>query len=161
VKNGTDTTQVEWFFMLVGIAFSILLLSALLQVAVWVANKLIGSGHGERGNGVIPAPGVREAMLISLTAMAIQFVLNVLVAFLLGMTSKDATKQLQEEPSVGLTYGVLTLLTGFVAWCLILTHTLPTSFNRAAFVALMLHLIVVLLVAVLVVPIVAVSVLAS
>lgn len=154
MKNGADTAQVVWYFTLVGIAFSILIMSALLQASVWLVNKLIRPGHGERGRGAIPAPGVRRAMLISLIAMVVQFVLNVLAAFLLDIKTKGAEKQLQEDPSIGLTYGVLTLLTGFVAWCVILTHTLPTSFNRAAFVTLIFHLIIILIVAVLVVPIV-------
>jgi hypothetical protein len=143
--NAGNAKQLEWLFVLGAVAISVLISSALLQAAVGVANRLLRAARGGERGDAIPMPGVRAAMGMAFVATLAQGAVNSAAAGLLGLRAKGIEKQLQDDPALGLSYALLTLLTGFVAWCVILTFALPTSFNRAAIVTLLLHVFAVAL----------------
>jgi hypothetical protein len=141
MKVAADLAKLGWLFPAAVVALSILVLAALVQASVWVANKVIDGGRGRP----IPGPGVRRAMAISLAAMGAEFVLNYLIEGAAGARANGTELKFPDDLPTLVAYGALSLVAGFIAWCCALAFGLPTSFPRAALAALALHLIVILI----------------
>jgi hypothetical protein len=151
MKNGAGLSQIEWLFVAAVAAITVIVLSALTQASVGVANRLTRGG----GEQPVPSPGVRRAMLIAFIAMAVESVLNYLIEGTAGVRANGAELKMPDDLDRLAAYGALSLVAGFVAWSCVLAFALPTPFVRAAFVTFVLHVLIVLLAVAVAVPVAA------
>ena len=174
-----------WLFGLGIFAFSIVLLTALLQSSVWIANKCLGPperredeeqakadvdavlngqpfrSRVEEPQENIPPLGIRKGMVIVAIWIVVTVALDSLAGVWLGRVKPGARPQLQGDRGDDVALAALSLVTGFIVWCVLLTFGLPTTFNRAALVTLFLYIHVIVLTVAITIPVVVLFVLAG
>lgn len=152
-----------------GVFIGLLIVSAVLRAAVWIANKCVaGSGGGRsyydeddwddwdaydrparrrrRGSDGIPEPGLFKGMGIALLVFIAQTVIGFVLALVLvgGMNAGGGNPFAPRggaDPVMQLLVNGVSIVTGFLIWSGLLTALLPTSFPRAMLVTLFLYLI--------------------
>lgn len=172
-------SKAEQLFLLLVFLISLLLQCAFLQSSVWIANKCLGPPTRRREAGAadegpeathplaeepqqaIPPPSIKKGIVIALLASAVTFACDFMGRMWLGRGRPAAGVPWRPDPADELVLAGLSLATGFIVWCWLLTFALPTSFNRASLVTLFLYLHIVVLTMAIAIPVAVAVVLAG